>query len=276
MKCLVVGCGTIGEPTAAVIEEYHGSGSVLRHDPARGLGVRRGEASQCDYVIFCLPTPGAADGTPAPLDTHALDESVAEWAEQLDQGGAMFVVRSTTPVGWCDATAAKINRPVLHWPEFGEHWRLREFLTAPPFFVVGAANGGAANDFVRAVLPWYEGLAGAGATVALLIPTAASELAKLWTNVTYAATMVLANEGSVVAEGHDVDWNDVRTVLDANPRLGDTFVVTPEGGYDGACLPKDVRHAAFTAAVLFDGKEGMLLTRAINYANELVRKAGID
>lgn len=294
MKCLVVGCGTIGEPTAAVIEGYHGPGSALRHDPAKGLGVRRGEASRCDYVIFCLPTPGAVDGSPAPLDTRALDEAVEEWAEKLDQGGPTFVVRSTTPVGWCDATAAKINRPVLHWPEFSEHWRLREFLTTPPFFVVGARDGDAAEDFVVTVLPWYAGLSDVGATIALLIPTAASELAKLWTNVTYAATMVLANEGKAVGDGYGVKWDDVRQVLDANPRLGDTFVVTSEGGYGGACLPKDVGHvaadvasrgggglhkdvgyAAFAGAAVLDGEEGMLLTQVIARANQLAKERNL-
>ncbi len=204
MKVMVVGCGDVGGATADVLEDYHGDGQVLRHDPAVEQRVRRGIASECDVVIFCIDTPSGPDGM---LSIKALRDAVIEWAEKLavDRVPA-FVVRSTVPVGTCVELSRLAERPVLHWPEFGEHNVLREWIHAPPFAVVGGPSEEVIDQFIMGCLPWYVGLAQENASKIFKRPTNVSELTKLATNVLYAGTVVMANELARLGAVDGVEW----------------------------------------------------------------------
>jgi UDP-glucose 6-dehydrogenase len=280
MKVLVVGCGVIGEATASVLEEYHGRGSVLRHDPALDYATRQEDARHCDYAIFCVGTPGAPTRGElvGEYDVSRIDGAVEEWDEKLPDDGPAFVVRSTVPVDWLRRTAGKLNRPLLTWPEFGEHWRLEEFIARPPFFVVGGETVDECKAFIERVLTWYHDLIESGETNGLLMRRRDAAWAKLATNALYAATIVISNEAKEIGARWGVRWDCVRAALDANPRLGDTHEVTERGGYGGDCLPKDVGyvsaeavHAAKAAGGAEAGPGPLRLLRALPYANEWCR-----
>jgi len=72
-------------------------------------------------------------------------------------------------------------------------------------------------------------------------PTTA-EIAKYMENAFYAAKVTFCNEFYDIARTHGVDYNELREVWLADPRISrDHAFVYPENrGFSGKCLPKDV------------------------------------
>ena len=262
-EIVVVGWGAVGEATARVLEATLRI-EVGRHDPPQGFDLSAVSGPRVRDVLFCLPTPGTTDSTPEPLDCSLVEAALREWAERCPE--ARLVVRSTVPPDFWARLPWPLRQRCVHWPCFAEHWRLEEFETRPPFVVVGSdpeGNQGLCREFICAMwgvkLPVFVGCS----------LTCASWI-KLSTNALYAANVVLANELAALGASYGVEWDEVRKALDANPRLGDTFAVSPAGGYGGVCLTKDVGHVARLADERAAGHIGLL--RFLGLANEECRR----
>ena len=267
---VVVGCGAVGEGTAQVLETTLRI-EVGRHDPPQGDDLSAVSGPRVRDVLFCLPTPGATDTTPAALDTSLVEAALREWAERCTT--ARLVVRSTVPPDFWERLPWSLRARCVHWPCFAEHWRLEEFETHPPFVVVGGdseGNQGLRREFIAAmwgVKEWEIIPSNRKLPVFLGCSLLCASWIKLSTNALYAANIVLANELAALGASYGVEWDEVRKALDANPSLGDTFAVSPAGGYGGACLTKDVGHVVGLAKERFHGWPLRLLP-VLSNANE--------
>ena len=69
-----------------------------------------------------------------------------------------------------------------------------------------------------------------------------AEMAKYMENAFYATKIAFCNELYDICKASDVDWNEVRELWLADPRINPmhTAVFKDKRGFGGKCLPKDI------------------------------------
>jgi UDPglucose 6-dehydrogenase len=225
----VVGLGVLG---GTVAEAFSAAGVPTRgFDPYLGIGSKESLAG-CSVVFLCVPSPLGEDGAFDLREVWAAARDVADHAQE----GTIVANKSTVPPGTCDALAQAF--PTLEFaamPEFLVGARAMETFTRPDRVLIGARSGEAAAtlaDLMARVAPT--------APVVVVGPSEA-ELAKLCSNAMLAAKVTLANELAEICRRFGVPWSRVQGVVGLDRRIGpDHLSVTPERGFGGSCLPKDL------------------------------------
>jgi UDPglucose 6-dehydrogenase len=216
-------------------------------------------------VFLCVPTPSANTGE---LDTSAVWKAVRDVEADLPDG-TIVGVRSTVPPGTSDALALDFPRfEFASVPEFLVATRPLESLTKPDRILIGAHSAAAADtiaEAMRRIAP--------GAPVLILSPIEA-ELAKLFANAMLAAKVSMANELALICDRYAVAWSNVQAAVGLDRRIGpDHLTVTPERGFGGGCLPKDLD--GLIAAAQQVGYEASLLS-TLSESNREIRGAAPD
>jgi UDPglucose 6-dehydrogenase len=225
----VVGLGVVG---GTVARAFADAGVPVRgYDRYLEIGAAE-DLAGCSVVFMCVPTP-SNDG-----EGHDLTEvwsALREIEPHLDDG-TVVATKSTVPPGTSDALAEAFPRlEFLVAPEFLVATQPMESFTHPDRIVIGARSGEAATmvaDLLTRVAPT--------APVVVVSPTEA-ELVKLCANAMLAAKVAMANELFEVCRRFGVSWSRIQGVVGLDRRIGsDHLTVTPERGFGGACLPKDL------------------------------------
>jgi UDPglucose 6-dehydrogenase len=242
----VVGLGAVGGTVARAFEEaglpVRGYDRYLEIGAADDLG-------SCRAVFVCVPTPLSEDGG---FDTGEVRSAISEIEPHL-RDGTVIAVKSTVPPGTSDALTAEFPRlDFASVPEFLVQARPMETFTRPDRVVIGSRSGDSASlltDLMSRVAP--------GAPIVVLLPTEA-ELVKLASNAMLAAKVTMANELAEVSRRHGVSWSRIQGAVGLDRRIGpEHLTVSPERGFGGACLPKDLdgliaaaRQSGYSAPVL--------------------------
>jgi UDPglucose 6-dehydrogenase len=242
----VVGLGVVG---GTVTRAFADAGVPVRgYDRYLEIGTAD-ELAECSVVFLCVPTP-SNDG-----EGHDLTEvwSAVREVEPHLESGTVVATKSTVPPGTSDALAETFPRlEFVVAPEFLVATHPVETFTHPDRIVIGARSGEAATmvaDLMTRVAPT--------APVVVVSPTEA-ELVKLCANVMLAVKVAMANELFEVCRRFGVSWSRIQGVVGLDRRIGpDHLSVTPERGFGGACLPKDLdaliasaREAGYTPTLL--------------------------
>ncbi len=188
----------------------------------------KGKIDTCDVVFICVPTPMGPDGH---CDTTIVEEAVA-WVK-----APLLIIRSTVAPGTTDRLRQKYNKRIVFQPEYlGEtvghvfgNMAEREFIVL----------GGTPEDVSRAAdfyKHYYNSCARFYFGDALT-----AEVCKYMENAFYAVKVTFVNEFYDVAKAHGVDFNQLRELWLADPRISrdHTFVYPDRRGFSGKCLPKD-------------------------------------
>ncbi len=214
---VVVGCGTIGKATLAVLAE-HGH-------PAQGVdphvdGMIPAPEKYCDYAFVCVPTHRTKDG----LDTEIVERVIRDL--QLFGCGTV-VVRSTLPIGW---TRMHSERPLVYMPSFARDATAMADERQASRLVAGAVEP-----------TWAENVLGLWSVNVgrFVVEPETAELAKLANNAFLALSVSFANVMRATAEKFGADWDAAAGILRADPRIGRMAYLRP-GKWGGKCLPRDV------------------------------------
>jgi UDPglucose 6-dehydrogenase len=106
----------------------------------------------------------------------------------------------------------------------------------------------------------------------LSMTTTEAELSKLCSNAMLAAKVSMANQLALICERFGVAWAVVQPAVGLDHRIGNTHLnVTPERGFGGGCLPKDVD--GLIAASAAAGHAPALLSAVVEF-NRRVRPSG--
>lgn len=222
MKTGIVGYGHVGKAmhklfkAAAVYDKYLGLGS-------------QAEINSCDAVFVCVPTPQSRGGH---CDTSAVEE-VIRWVESK-----VIVLRSTVYVGFTDEMCKKYKKEIVFQPEYyGE-------TVAHPFAELNdrkwMAFGGTKRGIDLAIRAYQDVI---NSNVRIYQSDAKDvEMAKYMENAFLAMKVTFCNEMYDIAKSLGADYNRVREIWTADPRIGTshTFVYVDKRGYGGSCLPKDI------------------------------------
>lgn len=185
--------------------------------------------NRCDVVFVCVPTPVRPDGS---CDTSAVEECV-DWID-----GPQIVIRSTVAPGTTDRLRRMTEKPIIFQPEYlGEtpNHPLAD-VRSQTFVVLGGPR-----DETSRVADVYQKCY--HSEVRFFFSDAmTAELAKYMENSFYAAKVTFCNEFYGIAEALGVDYNELRELWLADPRISrdHTFVFPDNRGFSGKCLPKDV------------------------------------
>ena len=230
MKIGIVGCGYVGKAVAKMFVRQH---DITIQDPDAG---EAGDVNRdmCDVVFVCVPTPMDESGQ--------CDTSIVE-AVVTSVKAPMIILKSTVAPGTTDAMIQATGKNIVFSPEYaGEssYWSSHAFhrdMVATPFFCFGGApkNTSKCVDLYLTV---------AGPEKRYIQTTAkTAELAKYAENTFFATKIMFCYEFAKICEAHGADWNSVREVWLADPRINPMHTAAfarNERPFGGKCLPKDL------------------------------------
>jgi UDPglucose 6-dehydrogenase len=189
-----------------------------------------------DVYFLCVGTPPDEHGDADVSAVMAAAKTIATGATKA----ALVCVKSTVPVGTCDAVeeqlrGAGVKLEVVSNPEF-----LKEGDAVADFFrpdrIVLGANSDAARQTLREL---YAPLQLSGERV-VVTDRRSSELIKYAANAMLAMRVSFMNELSRLCHATGADIHAVRLGVGSDTRIGRRFLYAGPG-YGGSCFPKDVR-----------------------------------
>ena len=248
----IVGYGAVGRS----LHRLFGDDAVTFD--ADGTDAQRQAINACTCAFVCVPTPIGQEGA---CDTSVVEQSV-RWIQ-----APLIVIRSTIPPGTTDRLRRQTHKRIVFQPEYiGE-------TPAHPLADVRSHNfivlGGSPAD-TSAVADLYKRYYHSEIRF-YFTNSLTAEVAKYMENSFYAVKVTFCNEFYGIAEAHGVDYNELREVWLADPRISrdHTFVHPDDRGFGGKCLPKDV--CAIIASSVQHGHAPRLL-QAVADVNEDYRR----
>ncbi len=192
---------------------------------------------ESDAYFLAVGTPPNAEGAADISAVLAAGEQVAALAKKP----ALVVVKSTVPVGTCDAlqeridAKAKVALEVVSNPEFLKEGTAVQDFFRPDRIILGARSE-KARETLRAL---YAPLQLSGERLVMTDPRS-SELTKYAANTMLAMRVSFMNELSRLCHVTGADVHAVRQGIGSDTRIGKKFLYAGPG-YGGSCFPKDVQ-----------------------------------
>lgn len=222
MKIGIVGYGNVGKAMQKLFAD------AVIYDKFLDIGCRN-EINKCDAVFVCVPTPSCEDGS---CNTVAVEE-VIEWVE-----AQIIILRSTVPIGFTERMCEIYGKDIVFQPEYyGE-------TVDHPFADLNARRWltfGGTSQANKLAIKVYQEVVNSNVHF-FLSNSRTAEMAKYMENAYLALKVTFCNEMYDLASVFDIDYNLLRELWLADPRIGSshTFVYEHNRGYGGSCLPKDV------------------------------------
>ncbi len=194
---------------------------------------------EADAYFIAVGTPPGKEGAADVSAVLAVADHIAEVAKKP----AIVVVKSTVPVGTCDAVQvrlakSKVNLEVVSNPEFLKEGDALADFFKPDRIVVGAKSE-AARHMLREL---YAPLQLSGERMVITDPRS-SELIKYAANTMLAMRVSFMNELSRLCHVTGANIHAVRMGVGTDTRIGKKFLYSGPG-YGGSCFPKDVQALA--------------------------------
>jgi UDPglucose 6-dehydrogenase len=186
----------------------------------------RANINSCDLVFLSVPTPMAADGS---CDTSAVEDAIS-WIE------TPICIKSTVVPGTTERLVAETGRKIVCSPEYIGESATHPWTTVVScdFLIVGGRR-----DVAEMVGQAH--LACSPTLDCVYTDSRTAELCKYMENCYLATKVTFVNQFYDIAEAIGVDFEEVRKLWLLDSRIGSSHTtVTPERGFGGKCLPKDM------------------------------------
>jgi len=256
---LLIGYGWVGQfigqyfPQADYVEETN---IVRRVKDNRKVTAKK----HYRFAFISVPTPMLPSGR---CDTSIVKAVVKKWAKRVDY----FCLKSTVEIGTTDYLAKKYGVKICMSPEYlGE--TVGHLLTEPrrdTFIILGG------KPTVTKVFAELWTLATNSYTKIYQVSAKTAELCKLMENSFLATKVIFVNEFFDLAEAEGIDYNVLREVWLADPRISrsHTYVFRHNRGLSGKCLPKDLNNLAYYFRVKNKKARARLIEFILKYNADL-------
>lgn len=233
----IIGVGYVGGAVQNWIEKQ-GKHQLFVYDKFKKLGSVT-EVNKADVIFICVPTPYTAG--------RGFDDRAVVDALKNVQGSKVVVIKSTIVPGSTERFQKMFPKlTILFNPEFlVAKTAVRDF-AEPNRQIVGytARSKKVATEILK-LLP--------RAPFERTLPATEAELIKYFGNTFLATRVIFANQIYDLCQKLGANYDLVKEGAGADPRIGTShFTVMADGyrGYDGACLPKDVKSLVWLANTL--------------------------
>lgn len=272
MRVTVIGAGYVGLVTSACFADVGNDVLCIDVDPQKIERLNRGDIplrepgldamivrnSAADRLKFSMHYHDAAThaslifiavGTPSSEDGSADLSSVLSCARALGQEierDTLVVVKSTVPVGTNDQIRATLHQELQQRganvkvntasnPEFLKEGAAVEDFMRPDRIVVGVSDTTSAETLRALYAPFNR-----NRDRLLVMDVCSAEFTKYAANAMLALRISFMNEMANMADRLNVDIEEVRRGIGADPRIGPHFLYAGVG-FGGSCFPKDLR-----------------------------------
>jgi len=235
MRIGIIGFGYVG----GAIAWAHRDQDIIIRDPKLKASADLDKFVDCDAVFVCVPSP-CVDPTleNGKCDTSILEQTLKELLFVLINKQIPIICKTTAPPS-VYARLQKEYPNIVHCPEFlTAANNLTDYMNTE-YFVLG----GQYDWCVRAREVIHLGVSVTHDRFIITdIKTAA--LYKYMMNSYLATKVTFMNDFKLLADAEGIDWNDVKTLITYEDRIGKSHmdVPGPDGqfGWGGACFPKDI------------------------------------
>ncbi len=215
---------------------------------------------EAEVYFIAVGTPPGPDGAADTSAVFAAADQIAKVAKKP----ALVAIKSTVPVGTCDAVqahlgASQVALEAVSNPEFLKEGAALQDFFRPDRIILGAHSERAREQLRRLYAP----LQLSGERVVVTDPRS-SELIKYAANTMLAMRVSFMNELARLCHATGANIHAVRLGVGADSRIGKRFLYAGPG-YGGSCFPKDV--LALAALGKTHGVP-MRLAEATHLANE--------
>ncbi len=233
MKIGFIGQGFVGKNIA---DDFERRGyAVVRYALEPEHALNRRFLAECDVVFIAVPTPTTPEG---------FDYSIVEEAIKNVGNGKIAVIKSTLLPGTTKKLQdAHKDKVVLFSPEFLCEATAAYDAAHPMFNIIGMAYDSAghrkAGEMVNRILPQSDHN--------FIVRAQAAEFFKYAHNIHGYTRVILSNVLYDLASEINVDWADVKLIMDNDPMMSPYYNAPVHKGGRGAggnCFVKDM--AAFS------------------------------
>lgn len=198
-----------------------------------------------EIIFICVPTPQTSSGE---VDLSFVKKAASDIAKNI-KNKVIIVNKSTVPIGTTklvediikEELKKDIEFDVISNPEFlAEGSAVKDFLY-PSRICIGVEK----EETKKIMQKLYHPLTRGNAQI-IIISKKSAELAKYACNAMLATRISFMNELANFSEKVGANIEDIRRVMQTDPRIGNKFLYAGVG-YGGACFPKDVRGIIKTA-----------------------------
>ena len=217
-----------------------------------------------DAHFVAVGTPPKEDGR---ADTSAVFAVGRTLAKRVSKPG-IVAVKSTVPVGTCDALQELLDKECKHSmrvasnPEFLKEGAAVSDFFGPDRVIIGVQD----DETGEAMREMYRPLQLSRARV-IVMNRRSSELTKYAANSMLATRISFMNELSRLCDVIGADIHSVRAGIGSDVRIGRSFLYAGPG-YGGSCFPKDV------SALIHLGRDNDVklgVVESVAHANETQR-----
>ncbi len=264
MKIGFIGQGFIG---SAYADDFEDRGyETVRFAKEKPFDKNEKEIATCNMVFIAVPTPTTPNGFSADIVEDVL-KHVGE--------GHIAIIKSTLLPNTTDKLQKKFpNIYIMHSPEFLRAVTAKEDAANPQRNIIGYSERSKDKaKEVLAVLP--------KAPYSKIMPAKDAELIKYVGNCFLAQKVLFANLIFDLSEKLDIDYDEIKEAIGADPRIGashldiDHFGGRGAGGY---CFIKDLAaFSSFYGENIPEDKKGRQIFSGLEEKNkELLRQTGKD
>lgn len=227
MKFVVVGYGTVGSATLALLERLEDTNNIGIIDKYKLIGnvnTTWNKYSEGDVYFIC---------------TH--ENNVEEAINEIKNKEALIIVRSSTIPSTIENLSKKLSRHICHFPSFLiERNAISTELSADRivFGVCCDKHKKLLNQFVE---NWKKSNLYQDCPVIFTTPTT-SEMIKKTVNSFLATHITFWNEIYDLCTKYNVDTSVVASGVTTDNRIGKYGTKKFNEPFDGKCLPKDINH----------------------------------
>jgi UDPglucose 6-dehydrogenase len=230
----------IYEPGLQELIEFNTAEQRLRFSTDLPAAVQASE-----LCFIAVGTPQDENGRADLSAVFTVGRAIARALNGALNGHKVIVVKSTVPVGTCEAlrqvmqeeTSLTAGEPftVVSNPEFLKQGDAVNDFMKPDRIIVGCDTDAAAEPMKELYAPFMR-----TGNRLLLMDVQSAEMTKYVANAFLATKISFMNEMSHLCERLGANIESVRYGLSTDKRIGHQFLF-PGLGYGGSCFPKDVR-----------------------------------
>ncbi len=233
----VIGWGFVGQATGNGFATNK-ENKIFWYDKFKESPHSLDEVIELSEIIFiCVPTPVFEDYSG--MDMSIVKEVVDNVSSKVDGTDKTIVIKSTVLPGLTKSFSEKY--PKVNYamnPEFLTQKNANTDFLKPSRTVIGCTDKGVGEKIKKL----YQSILDKDQKY-FICDTTQAEVSKYMSNLILASKVLLANEFYALTESIKTDYEPIKEIVEADPRIGTHLGVPgPDGdlGFGGACFPKDI------------------------------------